>query len=474
LVAAPTSSSSSQWETKSELLGRARRPAADELFVAATAVIESASRERRHIGQSAELAAIWSSRLSEWICEKLAANEFNEPASVEALRMLVEHDLQAARPLLRRTLADATNEQSSRARAGALLLAHDATDSWLLVYEAMRKSPTLGEQIAFAYIDRLGYHEHTPGLSEAAVAELYVWLVMHFPFEEDPQFDGVHAVGPREQLGMWRDGLLRELQGRGTQDSVAAIGAIEAALPDHTWLRAVRRDAERRTRASTWTPVEPDQLLGLVAQSTRRLVTADAQLLDVVLDALTEIQDRLTGETPESHLLWDTRSGRPKPEDDISDYLLNRLRDLLETRGIVVNREVQVRRVGTGIGERTDLRIDAVAAEGAGEPRVLTLVIEVKGAWHRELLDAIRDQLGHRYMVDLSIARGIYLVVWPDLESWSGDDRDRRVVAERPKRRTHDELNRRASELEAEGLHVVVVPLDMTFGRPSSLAPEAG
>jgi hypothetical protein len=294
--------------------------------------------------------------------------------------------------------------------------------------------------------------------------ELYLWLLDRFPFDEDPQFDEAHAVGPREQVGRWRDRILHDLRERGTLASVEAIAAIEAALPQHAWLRAVRQDAELRMRANTWASIDPRDLLALVAESDRRLVNTAAQLLDVVLDALAVVQSRLTGETPESHLLWDSRVGRPKPEDDISDYLLNRLRDLATTRGIVVNREVQVRRTGTGISERTDLRIDAVAADDAEAP-TFSLPIEVKGAWHRDLLDALRTQLVDRYMRDLGSEYGIYLVAWPDLGSWRSDDPDRRTVERRPRESTQSELKRRASELDGEGLRVAVVGLDIAYTR---------
>lgn len=218
-------------------------------------------------------------------------------------------------------------------------------------------------------------------------------------------------------------------------------------------------------RSNSWMPIGPGVLMSLVADAGARLVTTSAQLCDVVLDAMSAIQTRLTGETPESHLLWDTRVGRPKQEDDISDYLLHRLRDLIADRGVVVNREVQVRRSGAGIGERTDIRIDAVTP-GETTVAVLSLVVEVKGAWHRELMESIQDQLADRYMRDVGTDHGIYLVAWPDVASWRSDDDDRRRVGSRPRAETLAELVRRAAELGRTGRQIAVVALDMTWGRP--------
>lgn len=218
-------------------------------------------------------------------------------------------------------------EQDERAHAGALLLAHDASGSWPLIAAEIERDPELGERLIYAYLNGAGHHEQPPALADRDLAELYLWLLRRFPFEDDPQFDDAHFVGPREEAGHFRDRILRALQTRGTAESVAAISAIEQALPQHAWLRAVRREAEMQMRANSWMTVAPDELLSLIAEAEARLVSTAAQLRDVVLDAIAAIQTRLTGETPESHLLWDTRVGRPKQEDDISDYLLHRLRD---------------------------------------------------------------------------------------------------------------------------------------------------
>jgi len=144
------------------------------------------------------------------------------------------------------------------------------------------------------------------------------------------------------------------------------------------------------------------------------------QLRDVVLDAFDAIASRLVGETPDGPLLWDTRSRRPKSEDEVSDYLLNRLKDLVGGRGVVINREVQVRRARVGVGERLDLRVDAISDDPSAA--AISLPIEVKGAWNRELLTSLPAQLADRYMRDLAAAEGLYVVVWPDVAVWDEDD----------------------------------------------------
>jgi hypothetical protein len=183
---------------------------------------------------------------------------------------------------------------------------------------------------------------------------------------------------------------------------------------------------------------------------------------------LDEIQVGLTGATPASHYLWDTHTGRPKTEDEVSDYLRNELDRALAVRGIVVNREVQVRRNrASGIGERTDLLVEAAAATGP-EASHISLPVEVKGAWNAELTTALEDQLVGRYMRDTSAEHGIFLVVWPDLAAWKdeADDR-RRTIASLDRSDVESRLADQASSMRTAGRDVEVVHLDIDYLRPA-------
>ncbi len=465
VLASDTAHGAGRWDDKKALLDLARAHAEDELFTSAVAMIDGDSARGERIARDRELAVIWSPRLAAWLRDCITAGRLNERAATDATVLLAQHDADGARQLLQTVLNDDPDEDR-RARAGALLLAHDAQASWPVLYQKLRDDPHLGKRIASEYVAGVRYREDPPTLADGDLADLYVWLVRQFPFEEDPDYDDVHVVGPREQIAHWRDGILRSLQNRGTATAVHAIAVIEAALPVYRWLRSVRRDAELQLRANAWAPVEPGDLLDLVADADRRVVNTTAELLDVVLDALTTIQTRLTGETPESQLLWDTRSRRPKTEDEISDYLRNRLDDLLVARHVIISREVQVRRSGRGIGERTDLRVDAVAENTTAAPSVLTVVIEVKGAWNPDLLEDSDRQLVNRYMRDIGTPHGIYLVAWPDVESWGPAGADKRRVATRQGSTTREDLERQAANLAGNGAQVAVVHLDIALARP--------
>jgi len=120
----------------------------------------------------------------------------------------------------------------------------------------------------------------------------------------------------------------------------------------------------------------------------RRLVQNGEQLLAVVTESLVRLEDTLHGETPAHIFLWDVipagegeKRYRPKDENSLSDYVKLHLERDLKQRGIIVLREVEIRRAAGGDpGERTDLYVDAYVP-GPDYTRIdtLTVIIEVKG-----------------------------------------------------------------------------------------------
>jgi hypothetical protein len=101
------------------------------------------------------------------------------------------------------------------------------------------------------------------------------------------------------------------------------------------------------------------------------------------------------------------------------------MREDLRGRGIIITREVEIRvNPRGGVGDRTDIHVDALAGERVeGAPQV-TLVIEVKSCWHAELMTAMRSQLAEEYLSP-NQRHGIYLPVWFGPTGWE-DDADRR------------------------------------------------
>ncbi|MFJ3637846.1 hypothetical protein [Streptomyces sp. NPDC090112] len=158
-----------------------------------------------------------------------------------------------------------------------------------------------------------------------------------------------------------------------------------------------------------------------------RVINDEAQLLDVVVEALDHVQSALSGPNGMAMLLWNRAANKevtrmwPTWEEDFSDLVMGLLKIHLTGRRIVLNREVQVDRPGVG-GGRTDIHIQAIASHPQAD--LLTVVIECKGCWNRDLPTALTTQLVNRYLRRPHTA-GVFLVGFFDCDVWDPQRRKR-------------------------------------------------
>ena len=451
------------WDDKVQLLGLAGSEALARARVALLTRVEANILRGERPLASNEASYLWDEAIAVGYLS-LARSAGGESLE-ELVASLAKNDFGILRELLLEWLGDASDD-SRRHLAARTLIDHDLERSWPAVRAALETDPKSAEQVLGRAMVVLGYEtfDHVPA---AVIADIYLWLRERFPSESDPQFDEAHFVGPREQIGEWRDRLLRRLRDEGSLESVEAIRGIMAAAPSDRWLVRVLAIAEAGLRSNRWTPTPMSQLIRLARDRSALVVNDPVALTAAVTTAFEKVQSQLTGATPESHYLWDTHAGRPKSEDEVSDYLANELKRVLALRGAIVNREVQVRRNRpSGIGERTDLLVEAAPA-GRPDTGRLCLPIEVKGAWNIELRTAMRDQLVERYMRDTSTDQGMYVVIWPDLKAWTDTtDKRRQVLASLERQVIEAELAAQAVALAIEGPQVHVVHLAIDYLRP--------
>jgi hypothetical protein len=164
-----------------------------------------------------------------------------------------------------------------------------------------------------------------------------------------------------------------------------------------------------------------------------RLIDSGEQLLEIVIASLQRLEQELQGENPSAPDLWNSMGNgvfRPKDENELSDYVVRHLRRDIQGRGIVANREVEIRRgEGKAKGERTDIRIDAVTTGRCpSEFGRITVTIETKGCWNQGVKTDMEGQLRDRYLADNACHHGLYLVGWFVCPQWdSNDNRSKRT-----------------------------------------------
>ncbi len=431
----------------------------DEIISTLTALIAKEDREHGDIFSLRKVDVCWDDRLANALFKKAQDTKLKAQSIGKILEALVDHHFQDSydytRSLLNQYTPEGKRSELAFLAAGALL--KDTRINWKIVWPVLQGDEEFGRKV----LESLSYGGRRDGglfsqLAERELAEFFVWLSCQYPHQEDPKFDGAHSVGSRESIGHWRDDILRDLKNRGTPEACDSIEWIMNELPHLEWLKWTLLDARAITRQKTWIPPEPKDVLTITKDSQLRLVIDGAQLLEAIIESLNRLQGKLHGETPSVVFLWDeVAKGKFKPKDEgrLSDFVKIHLDEDLVKRGIIVNREVEVRRIkGSGTGERTDIHVDALKKKADAEVYDrITVVIETKGCWNTELNTAMETQLDGQYLDEARCRHGLYLVGWYNCEVWTDDDYRKRQAPKISLDKAREQLQKQATELSKEG-----------------------
>ncbi len=298
--------------------------------------------------------------------------------------------------------------------------------------------------------------------TEDGLADLYIWITHQYHQYQhtvNPEYNEIHTtITHGENIFNWSYSILNHLKERGKPQAVEAIKRISRELPEQDWLKWTILEAQDLARRETWTPIQPDRILQMARDQQTRLVGSGDQLLEVLIESLKRLEEELHGETPAVIDLWNKVPGkevyRPRDEHAFSDYVKRHLDRDLRQRGIIVNREVEIRRgEGATKGEITDIQVNAAVKSSPESSDIITVIIEVKGCWNQDLNKAMETQLLDRYLKDNRCRHGIYLLGWFYCDQWDNEDgRSRRSwlsVAE-----AREKFEAEASELSDEDTRI--------------------
>ena len=294
---------------------------------------------------------------------------------------------------------------------------------WPIVQADANFGRALPEDVSYSRPDRRAFGA---GFTEAQLEDLYVWLAEQYPPPNDLRASG--AMGLVDTVRFLRDGTLEVLKRRGTFEACDSLARIELRLPQAKWMRYHFDEAEVLACALTWEPPSPAAILAMGTDRNKRFVESSEQLLGAIVESLQRLQAELHGELAAVGDLWNNDGNEwwPRQEEDVSDYIVRFLRRDLVDRGIVLNREVQIRRGRRGEmpGQDTDIHVDAVLPESMLESDYgpVSVVIEVKGTWNDGLMTDMETQLRDRYLRNSGCRTGLYLAAHFRANSWRAID----------------------------------------------------
>ena len=451
-------------ETKSlhhELVETCYQKAPDEILDTLEILIDQENAEHDDIFIVRRIEHCCDEQMAKKLAAKAKDSTLKPTCMRTLLSMLLARNDKTARQFAESLVTPpvpATGDGRERSIAAGIALMNSATDAgWPVIWPAINQDIEFGHSIVGWVAHGSEAYNATIGLrlGEEELADLYIWLTREFPHDADPQFDGVHSVAPRESIGNWRDSILRSLENVGTYEAVEAISRIQKELPWLDWMKRSLLKARIQARQKTWNPPNSKELFALTTRADNRFVQSGEQLLEVIIGSLERLQVALQGTTSAVRDIWDKVAKdkfRPVDENAFSNYVKRHLDSDLKKRGIIVNREVEIRRgEGSGTGEQTDIHVDAIFAdEQRGVHDVVTAIIETKGCWNRELDTAMETQLSDRYLHDNETNCGLYLIAWFNCTQWDDGDYRKGNAPKQTLQKAREQFDNQAKELSGD------------------------
>lgn len=258
------------------------------------------------------------------------------------------------------------------------------------------------------------------GMVERQLGTLYIHLSQVFP--ERASLNESGFVSKQDEATRARGNLLGVLASCGTSEACAELANLMKLFPDRRGIAWNYHAAIKNKRRNAWCSLAPEEVSLLLNNAKSRLVQSEQDLLELVIESLERIQQKLTDSMwPAAEELWQPfviegarNAFKPRDELYFSRYIARKLaEDIGPESGVVVNCEVQPKP-----GSRTDIQVEATAKKPGSDFERLTLVIEVKGCWHSEVKTGMHTQLVEGYLQGLGLRTGLYLVGWFQCDAW--------------------------------------------------------
>ncbi|MGX4587899.1 NACHT domain-containing protein [Paenibacillus chitinolyticus] len=379
------------------------------------------------------LEKCWDERLGQTLFDWLKSNDLQLRTKQSLTEYLLHHSVTGVKEHVISMIDKYIFSPNKMDRVNALIslaaLCTHYEGGLKIAWRFIEDNENLFKELMLMVAGNGGFKIKTNRLDEKFLADLYIKLGTHFPHKEDPKFDDEemgHYVTPREDVAEFRDDILDMLINFGTDQSRTEMLRILNVFPEIASLKWNAAKAQEVARQKLWVPPRALDIILLTGNDEGRLIYNGEQLLEVIRTSLEKIERKLHGNTPEVFLLWNDlgdKKFKPRTENEFSDYVKQRLEDDLTGRGIILNREVEIRRsFGSYPGERTDIQVDAVLKNERGNYDNITVVIEVKGNWNNNVSQALETQLVNRYLKEEKNKYGIYLVGWFESELWDKED----------------------------------------------------
>ncbi len=466
IIACPIFPSIEESGVQKNLFKLAYKNASEEMISGLNIIIDGENREGNKLYIISKFEDCWDARLANFLACKAKDQSLKVTCLLDILRPLLEHNIKEIRSFTDSYIISPPQffgEERTKAIAISSILMSSAQDAgWSTVWPAFRHDHKFGKDVILTIENSIGLRSAgiELKLTENQLVDLYLWLVRRYPYSEDPDRMRSHFVTPRENIGQWRDSLLRQLSKMGTLEACEGLHRVVGELPELELAKYMLVNALKTYCNESWKPTEPEHILELLKNQEKRLVESGDQLVEVLLESLKRLEKKLHDETPASRDIWDLvdRNNmlyRPIREDELSDYVKRHFSEDIGKRGIVLGRNTRIH----GGRDETDIHVDARKEKDAFfEP--VSAIIEVKGCWNQDIRTSMKSQLKDRYLKDNNCTHGIYLIGWFICDCWDKNDSNFKKSQKISIEEAREWYSAQASELSDSNIHIEAFVLD--------------
>ncbi|MBW4465787.1 MAG: hypothetical protein KME07_10170 [Pegethrix bostrychoides GSE-TBD4-15B] len=233
-------------------------------------LIDKENQESDYISVVNRFEKCWDERLKLALLEKSKDYALKPKCVGQLLEELLNQGLTEAKDfaksLISFPLPSAEDEREKVLIASRVLVENSDPSSWSFIWSLIQQDSSFGREVLELAAQRYS-HGIQLNLTEAQLADLYVWLVHQYPYEEDLDHSNevmAYSVTARDGISRLRDSILSQLKERGTPLACAEIQRLIQKLPDITWLGKALIDAQANLRRKSWQPLTPEEFLQLV------------------------------------------------------------------------------------------------------------------------------------------------------------------------------------------------------------------
>ncbi|WP_199313906.1 hypothetical protein [Leptolyngbya sp. FACHB-671] len=264
IVAAP--SSNQHEDSYLELVKYAYLNAPEEFIKTLIALINKENQEHDYLFVIDRLDKCWNEQLKLTLLEKAKDPSLKPKCTGQLLEELLKQGLAEAgnfaRSLITLPLPLDENKREKALIAARVLIENSESSSWSFIWALIQQDLLFGREVLELVAYRYS-HGIQLNLAEAQLADLYIWLVHEYPYDEDPDHSNevmAYSVTARDGIARLRDSVLSQLKERGTLQACVEIKRLIQELPDITWLRKTLIDTKANMRRETWQSPKPIQI----------------------------------------------------------------------------------------------------------------------------------------------------------------------------------------------------------------------